>query len=38
MYKQQIASAVGDDLLDGFAFYEQREAGVGDYFFAVSCV
>ena len=32
MYKVQIASAVGDDLLDGFAFYELREAGVGDYF------
>ncbi len=27
-----ILSEVADDLNDGKAFYEQRESGVGDYF------
>jgi hypothetical protein len=33
MHKVQIAPSAGDDLLEGFSFYEAREAGVGDYFF-----
>jgi plasmid stabilization system protein ParE len=32
MHKVQITPSAGDDLLEGFSFYEAREAGVGDYF------
>jgi plasmid stabilization system protein ParE len=32
MHKLQITPSAGDDLLEGFSFYEAREAGVGDYF------
>ncbi len=32
MHRVQITPSAEDDLLDGFSFYEAREAGVGDYF------
>lgn len=32
MHKVLITPSAGDDLLDGFVFYEAHEAGVGDYF------
>jgi plasmid stabilization system protein ParE len=32
MHKVQIAPSAEGDLLDGYAFYERQEPGVGDYF------
>jgi plasmid stabilization system protein ParE len=32
MHKVQIAPSAEGDLLDGYAFYERQDNGVGDYF------
>lgn len=32
MHKVQIAPSAEGDLLDGYAFYELQDPGIGDYF------